>query len=432
MKKVYVSLIADLLHAGHIRILKEASKHGEVIVGLLTSTAISELGDFAYLKYQQRLEVLEDLKMVSRVIPQETASYKKNLLEIKPDYVVHGDDWVKGNQSTYREEVIELLNGWGGELKEIDYSSEITDQNIKHQLTALGVTSATRMQRLKSLILTKDILLFLEAHNALSALIAENLITKKNGSEIAFDGVWSSSLTDSTAKGKPDIEAVDITSRIQTVNEIFEVTTKPMIFDGDTGGKIEHFEFTVKSLERIGVSAVVIEDKTGLKKNSLLGNEVLQTQDSIENFCNKIKAGKAAQISDDFMIIARVESLILEAGMKDALLRASEYVKSGADGIMIHSRESDPTEIKEFIKKFRLKDKKTPLVLVPSSFNSVTVDEFIDLEVNIVIYANQMLRSAYPAMLNVAESILLNGRSEESESDCMPIKEILDIIPGTK
>jgi phosphoenolpyruvate phosphomutase len=431
-KRVYVSLIADLLHAGHVAVLKEASKYGEVTVGLLTGTAISELNDNAYLKYQQRLEVLENLRMVTRVIPQNSASYRDNLLKLRPDYVVHGDDWIKGPQSNIRSEVIELLKTWGGELIEVAYSSDISDQNIKDQLLRLGVTSAHRRNRLRYLLKNKEIVLILEAHNALSALIAENMVVERDGDKLTFDGVWSSSLTDSTAKGKPDIEAVDITSRINAVNEIFEVTTKPMIFDGDTGGKIEHFEFTVKSLERTGVSAVVIEDKTGLKKNSLFGNEVVQTQDSIENFCLKIAAGKAAQITDDFMIIARIESLILEVGMDDALLRAAAYIKAGADGIMIHSRHKEPSEIIEFMGKFRATDNQTPVVVVPTSYNSVTVDEFIGMGVNIVISANHMLRSAYPAMIKVAKSILFNGRSQEAEPDCMSIKEILEIIPGTK
>jgi len=432
MKKVYVSLIADLLHVGHVKVLKEAAKHGEVTVGLLTSSAIAELNDVAYLKYSQRLAVIENLDMVSKVIPQETASYQDNLLILKPDYVVHGDDWVSGTNSKYRLEVIELLKEWGGSLVEIEYSSEISDKNIKDQLMKLGITTANRSSRLKSLIKNKDIVLILEAHNALSALIAENTVVERNGKKVSFDGIWSSSLTDSTARGKPDIEAVDTTSRINTVNDIFEVTTKPMIFDADTGGKIEHFEFTVKSLERTGVSAVIIEDKTGLKKNSLFGTDVQQTQDSIENFCKKIKAGKEAQLSDDFMVIARIESLILDAGMEDALSRAFAYVQAGADGIMIHSRHKDPAEIKEFVSKFRSSDEATPIVVVPTSFNSVTVEEFVEMKVDVVISANHMLRAAYPSMLKVAKSILENGRSLEAEPDCMSIKEILEFIPGTK
>ena len=432
MKKVYVSMIADLLHAGHINILKEAEKYGDITVGLLTSTAINELNDTAYLKYQQRFDVINSLSMVSSIVSQEDASYKENLLKMKPDYVVHGDDWKGGKQSKYRQEVIDLLSEWGGELIEVEYSSDISDKNLKNQLMKLGVTTVHRLGRLRSLIKNKPIVRILEAHNALSALIAENTVVERNGEDVSFDGVWSSSLTDSTAKGKPDIEAIDMTSRINAVNDVFEVTTKPMISDADTGGKIEHFEFTVKSLERTGVSAVVIEDKTGLKKNSLFGNDVSQTQDSIENFCDKISRGKAAQISDDFMIVARIESLILEAGMEDALIRAEAYIKAGADGIMIHSRHKDPAEIMEFMQKFRATDTITPVVVVPTSFNSVTVEEFIEMGVNVVVTANHMLRAAYPAMLNVAKSVLENGRSLEAEPDCMSIKEILEFIPGTK
>ena len=432
MKKVYVSMIADLLHAGHINILNEASKHGDITVGLLTSTAINELNDTAYLKYQQRLDVVSSLSMVPNVIPQEDASYKENLLKIKPDYVVHGDDWQEGKQSKYRQEVIDLLAEWGGELIEVEYSSEISDKNLKNQLMKLGVTTVHRLGRLRSLIKNKPIVRILEAHNALSALIAENTVVERNGESVSFDGVWSSSLTDSTAKGKPDIEAIDMTSRINAVNDVFEVTTKPMIFDADTGGKTEHFEFTVKSLERTGVSAVVIEDKTGLKKNSLFGNDVAQTQDSVENFSDKISRGKAAQVGDDFMIVARIESLILEAGMEDALMRAEAYINAGADAIMIHSRHKDPAEIMEFMQKFRATNDKTPVVVVPTSFNGVTVEEFAEMGVNVVVTANHMLRAAYPAMLKVANSVLENGRSLEAEPDCMSIKEILEFIPGTK
>ena len=425
-------MIADLLHAGHINILNEASKYGKVTVGLLTSTAINELNDAVYLKYQQRADVIKSLSMVADVVPQESASYKDNLAKIRPDFVVHGDDWKDGKQSKYRQEVIDLLSEWGGELIEVKYSSDISDKNLKNQLMKLGVTTVHRLGRLRQLIKSKPIVRILEAHNALSALIAENTVVERNGEDVSFDGIWSSSLTDSTAKGKPDIEAIDMTSRINAVNDVFEVTTKPMIFDADTGGKTEHFEFTVKSLERTGVSAVVIEDKTGLKKNSLFGNDVSQTQDSIENFCNKISHGKAAQISDDFMIVARIESLILEAGMEDALIRAEAYIKAGADGIMIHSRHKDPAEIIEFMQKFRATDTITPVVVVPTSFNAVTIEEFIEMGVNVVVTANHMLRAAYPAMLNVAKSVLENGRSLEAEPDCMSIKEILEFIPGTK
>jgi len=433
LEKVYVSLIADLLHAGHINVLKRACELGEVTVGLLTLQACGELNDIPYLDYEKRKEVLENLKMVKEVIPQDSASYRENLLKLKPNYVVHGDEWKYNHLKKYRDEVIELLKEWNGKLVEIPYSKDISEIAIKDQMTKLGITTTARLGRLRRLINSGKVVKILEAHNALSGLIAENAKeTLEDGEIVTFDGMWSSSLTDSTSKGKPDIEAVDTTSRLITINEIFEVTTKPMIYDADTGGKPEHFEFTVRSLERTGVSAVVIEDKTGLKKNSLFGNEVAQTQDSIENFSHKIRVGKAAQVTKEFMIIARIESLILDAGMEDALRRASAYIEAGADGIMIHSRKKDPSEIKEFVSTFRKQDKNTPVVVVPTSFNSVTTDEFKEMGVNVVIYANHMLRAAYPGMMKVAKTILKHKRSLEAEPDCMPIKEILELIPGTK
>ena len=431
-KKIYVGMSADLVHPGHMNILKEAAKLGDVTVGLLTDKAIASYKRMPFMSFELRKDVIENIKGVSRVIAQETLDYRPNLKKIKPDIVVHGDDWKEGVQIKTRQQVIDTLAEWGGELVEIKYTHGISSTQLNKALAEIGTTVDVRRARLRRLINAKPIVRILEAHNALSALIAENTIVERNGKNVSFDGVWSSSLTDSTARGKPDIEAIDMTSRISSVNDIFEVTSKPMIFDADTGGKTEHFEFNVRSLERAGVSAAVIEDKTGLKKNSLFGNEVKQTQETIENFCDKISRGKAAQLSDDFMIIARVESLILEAGMKDALIRAEAYIKAGADGIMIHSRHKDPAEIIEFMKKFRSVDNNTPVVVVPTSFNSVTVEEFIKMGVNVVISANHMLRAAYPAMSKVAKSLLKNGRSLEAEQDCMSIKEILEIIPGTK
>jgi phosphoenolpyruvate phosphomutase len=433
IKKVYVVLIADLLHAGHIKILKKAASLGKVTVGLLTLKACGELNDIPYLNYEQRKEVLENLSLVSNIVAQESASYKENLKALRPDFVVHGDDWLFSSQRKYRDEVIKVLSQWNGQLIELPYSKDISEVSIKEQMKMLGITSSKRMGRLKTLIEAKPLVKILEVHNALSGLIVENAKIKSSiGEIISYDGMWSSSLTDSTSRGKPDIEVVDTTARLSTINEIFEVTTKPLIYDADTGGKTEHFTFTVKSLERIGVSAVIIEDKTGLKKNSLFGNDVIQTQDSIENFCHKIKKGKEAQITNEFMIIARVESLILEAGIADALQRAFAYRNAGADGIMIHSRLKNPNEIREFVSKFRMQDKVTPIIVVPTSFNSVTTDEFIEMGVNVVIYANHLLRAAYPGMMKVAKSILEHKRTLEAEDECMPIQDILELIVGTK
>jgi len=433
MKTVYIGMSADLIHPGHINIIKEASKLGNIIIGLLTDSAIASYKRVPYMSYVQRCEVIGCLKGVINVVPQETLDYRENLDKFKPDYVVHGDDWKSGIQKEIRQQVISKLTEWGGELVEVPYTKGISSTQINDSIKAIGTTPDTRLSMLRRLLKAKALIKINEVHHGLSGLITEKMNITENGRKNEFDGMWSSSLTDSTSKGKPDIEAVDMTSRISSVNSIFEVTTKPMVFDADTGGRVEHFTFTVKSLERLGVSAVVIEDKVGLKKNSLLGNDVPQFQDDIENFQRKISAGKNAQITDDFMIISRIESLILEAGMDDALIRAKAYIDAGSDGIMIHSRQKDPSEIFEFCKKFREIPSANgiPLMVVPTSFNTVTEVEWEEKGVNIVCYANHMLRSSYPAMEKVALSILENKRAYEADEFCLSVKEILNLIPGT-
>jgi len=430
MKKVYVAMSADLIHPGHLNIIKEAVKYGEVILGLLTDKAISSYKRLPFLSYDQRKQIMENIKGVKEVIPQESLDYVPNLLKVKPDFVVHGDDWKTGVQKVTRQRVIETLEKWGGKLIEPEYTPDISSTQLNQAIKEVGTTTGIRIKRLRRLIESKDVVRVMEAHNGLSGLIVESVSIKTDFGFKEFDAMWLSSLTDSAAKGKPDIELVDLTSRMNTIRDILEVTTKPIIFDGDSGGLIEHFKFMVRSLEREGVSAVIIEDKVGLKKNSLFGTEVSRHQDSIENFSNKILAGKKAQVTDDFMIIARIESLILKQGMDNAIKRAEAYVEAGADGIMIHSNKKSPIEILEFCNLFSQLKHKAPLVVVPSTYNEVYEKELTEVGVNIVIYANQLLRSAYPAMLKTAETILINERAKEANEFCMPIKEILNLIPG--
>ena len=432
MKKVYVGMSADLIHPGHLNILAEAAKLGEVTVGVLTDSAIASYKRLPYMTYEQRSMIVANLKTVKNVVAQNTLDYTDNLKVLKPDYVVHGDDWREGAQREARQAVIHTLSEWGGQLVEVPYTVGISSTQLNKAVKELGTTPQIRLGSLRRLLAAKHLLTFLDVHHALSGLIIEHTEVLVNGKNRQFDGMWGSSLTDSTAKGKPDIEAVDVSSRMSTLSEIIEVTTKPIIYDADTGGQIEHFKFTVKTLERLGVSAVIIEDKTGLKKNSLFGNEVPQTQDTIENFCDKISSAKSIQVTQDFMVIARIESLNLEAGMDDAIARAKAYLKAGADGIMIHSRQKDPAEILEFCRRYAEFENRKPLVAVPSSYNTITEDELEKAGVNIVIYANQLLRSAYPAMQDTARSILSHSRSAECDQQMMPIKEILELIPGTK
>ena len=432
VKSVYVAMSADLVHPGHMNILKTARDLGDVIVGLLTDEAIVSYKRVPFMTYEHRKEVIENIKGVVRVVPQTTLDYVPNLESLKPDFVVHGDDWKEGVQQNTRASVIEALSKWGGKLVEVPYTKDISSTLLHEAMKEVGTTPGFRLKSLRRMLQVKPLLIFLDIHNALSALIIENTYVDTANKRREFDGMWGSSLTESTAKGKPDIEAVDVSARMASLNEVLEVTTKPIIYDGDTGGQTEHFVFTVKTLERLGVSAVVIEDKTGLKKNSLFGTDVAQTQDTIENFCHKIKQGKEAQATEDFMIIARIESLIMGKGMDDAFMRAKAYLESGVDGIMIHSREKTPDEIFEFCKLYNKLENRKPLVVVPSSYNKVTEEELQANGVNIVIYANHLLRSAYPAMVSTAKSILEHRRSAECDTKMLSIKNILELIPGTK
>ena len=431
-KIVYVGMSADIIHPGHLNILHEAQKYGRVIVGVLTDEAIASYKRLPYLNYEQRSMVVSDLKGVSEVVPQTTLDYRPNLERIRPDYVVHGDDWKEGVQAKTRQQIIEKMAEWGGQVIDIPYTKGISSTMLNERLREIGTTPDIRLKRLRRLINAKKIVRICESHDGLTGLIIENTSVTVDGMKREFDGMWASSLTDSTSKGKPDIEAVDLTARLHDLNDALEVTTKPVIFDGDTGGKTEHFVFTVRTLERLGISAVIIEDKIGLKKNSLFGTDALQMQDSVENFCHKITEGKKAQITQDFMIIARCESLIAGSSVDDALERCEAYVKAGADGVMIHSKHKSGEDIKEFCLRFREKDATTPIVVVPTTYNQITENELASWGANVVIYANHLLRAAYPAMVECAQSILTNGRSLEADDICMPIKDILELIPGTK
>lgn len=428
MNKVYTCFCTDVIHEGHLNVLKEASKYGEVTVGVLSDEAMVSYNRFPTISLEQRMEIVKQTGLADRVVIQNEVMYDQILEQEKPNYVIHGDNWSEGPEATIRENVVSILKKTGGELIEVPYTYNEEVKRIDDIMREKLAMPEFRRKRLRQLIAMRPIVKTLEVHSGLTGLIAEKTVVETNGRLDQFDAMWISSLCDSTAKGKPDIELVDMSSRIRTIDDVMDVTTKPIILDGDTGGLIEHFVYNVRTLERMGVSAVIIEDKTGLKKNSLFGTEVKQTQDTIENFCEKITAGKKALRTEEFMIIARIESLILEQGMEDALRRAFAYVAAGADGIMIHSRKKTPDEILEFCKLFREKDRKTPIVVVPTSFNSITEAELAEAGVNIVIYANQLTRSAFPAMQSTAEEILRNHRALEVDSKLMPFKDIIRLI----
>ena len=428
MKTAYTCFCTDVIHEGHLNIIANARKYGRVVVGCLSDRALIRYNRFPTVSQENRLKLYRSLDGVDEVVIQDDMLYDDVITLIKPDYVIHGDNWKEGPESAIRKHVDELVSAYGGEIIDVPYTYSDKVKKIDLVLRAKLAMPEYRRKRLRDLIKMTPIVKAMEAHSGLTGLIVEKTVVEVDGKLDQFDAMWISSLCDSTAKGKPDIELVDMTSRFRTIDDITEVTTKPIIFDGDTGGLTEHFVYTVRSLERMGVSAVIIEDKKGLKKNSLFGTEVQQTQATIEEFSEKIRAGKEAQLTKDFMIIARIERLILEKGMEDALARAKAFVEAGADGIMIHSRKKDPAEIIEFCDKFRAEDSTTPIVVVPSSFNSITEEELADHGVNIVIYANQLTRAAFPAMKKTAEDILKHHRAMEVDDSLMSIKEIITLI----
>ena len=430
-KTVYISLTADSIHHGHMKLFETARKYGDIIIGLLSDKAVAEHKRIPYLNFEQRKKILINFKGVKSVIKQNEWDYSKNIKSLKPDFLVHGDDWKTGHMSEIRRKVLKIMKSYGGKLIEIPHTKGVSSSALINHLNQISVTPDIRRSLLRRTIESNKISKFLEAHSPLSAIIGENTLIEKKGKKIGFDGFWSSSLTDSTVVGKPDNESLDFSQRLNGVDQIFEVTTKPLIMDGDTGGKVEHFEMRIKSAERLGISALIIEDKKGLKKNSLLKDTSRQTQEGKIKFSEKISVGKKAQISDDFMIIARIESFILGKGLNDAISRAHSYIEAGADGIMIHSKSKNPKEVIAFSKVFRKSYKKIPLVSVPSSYNQISEKTLYENGFNIVIYANHMLRASYPAMQHVAKTILEKNRSKEADKKLLSIKEILNLIPGT-
>ena len=283
-------------------------------------------------------------------------------------------------------------------------------------------TCFNRVSSLKALLKKKNCIRVLEAHSGLSGLVVE---------QSGFDAIWESSLTDSGSKGLPDIELVTMDSRFHSIQQILDITTKPMIVDCDTGGQLEHFSYWVQKLENVGISAIIIEDKAFPKKNSL-DSSAKHILEDVDIFAKKIKYGVAAKRNKDFMIIARLESLIAKHSMQHALLRAEAFIDAGADGIMIHSKSKVGTdEIIDFAKRFR-KMSELPLVCVPTTYNDIFDKELEKIGFNIVIHANHLLRASLKAMKGAASQIEKEGRSININKRIASVKDIFQITGYNK
>jgi len=432
-KLVYVGMTAEFFHHGHANILIKAREYGNVMVGLLTDSALLSHKRLPMLTWEQRKTIIANFNGVTEVVPQHEWEYSNNILKYRPDFMVHGDDWNVEHQKNVKDKALAALKTYGGRLIEIAYTDGVSSSVLQKEELSNGILPSTRVGILRRLINAKSIVRVLESHNAVTASIVDQSEHFSNSMNevVRFDAIWSSSLTDSTSRGLPDTEALSISSRLLNIMEIFNVTNLPLIMDADTGGDAQHLSLHIKSMERIGISACIIEDKKGLKKNSLLGTSVSQEIEEPLVFAEKIDVAIKSKISQDFMVIARLESLILELGMEDALNRARLYCEAGVDGIMIHSRKKSPSEIFQFASIFRKEFPDVPLISVPTTYNEVYEKELVDAGFNVVIYANHMLRAAVPAMRNVANTILENGRSFEVDSRIESMASILKFIPGT-
>ena len=431
-KIIYLGLTADLIHAGHINIINEALKYGQLLIGLITDQAISKEKRLPLLSYFDRKALLLNIKGVKDIVPQEDWDYSINLQKYKPDFFIHGDDWNTSEYKIIKNNCINVLSAYGGKLIEIAHTPNINSDLVVDKIRKLKNVSSLRQNTLKRLLQSKSFIKIIEVHSPMSAMIIDNLkINNERGSNF-FDGFWSSSLSDSTLFGRPDIESLDIASRLNMINNIFHATTKPLVMDIDTGGLLEHLEINIKTIEQAGVSAVVIEDKKGLKKNSLFGNEVIQHQEDVKVFQEKIKLINTIKVNDNFLCIARIESLILDKGLEDALHRASSYVDAGADMVLIHSRKKTPDEVFLFANEFKRDHPNIPLACIPTSFYTVTEGLLQDKGFNLSIYANHLIRASYKHMEKIAKSILTYQTSQYIEEDIESVKDILNLIPGTK
>ena len=419
-KTVYVGITGDIIHPGIINIIQKGAKYGRLIVGLLSNEAIATHKRIPYLTYEQRKAVIENIKGVSEVVPQEEWSYVPNLLKLKPDYIIHGDDWKTNYLKGIREEVFEVMKKIGGEVIEIPYTKGINSSQLFESTTNNGITAVQRLQSLRQLMNYKPIIRIMEANSGLSGLIIENLKVEKEDGIQRFDGIFIN-LLDSNPLGISEQESSTFTSKLNTVTDILECTTKPIIYGGYTSDNYENVTFTIEKLELMGISAIIIEDK--FKNKQELCNE--------DEFCLKIKEGKKAQTNPDFMIIAGIKELILGKNIDDALKKALTSIKAGADGILISSNQKNGDDIKEFCLKLRKENKNIPIVLIPTAYDQFTEKEFAEWGANIIIYVDYLKKATYPAMKKCAETILKSERSLEVNEMCMPIKEILNLIPGT-
>jgi phosphoenolpyruvate phosphomutase len=429
-KTVFVVMSAEIFHPGHLNIIKVARDLGEVTVGLATDRFNARYKRLTLMSYEDRKAIVENINGVKNVIAQDTLDLAPILRELRPDYFVHGDDWKFGPLKAVRQQVLEVMQEWGGVLVEPPYTEGISSTKLNAAWRSIGATPETRIRHFRRMLEFQPVVRLLEVHNSLSGIIIERTLVEGNERDKEFDGMWYSDLTDSLAKGKPNSSFVDLTSRINTIHGILESTTKPLIVEAGNGGITEHFVSTVKTLERLGVSAVVIADKVGYEGAvfSLNGNEPVQ--EDVNDFARKIASGKKTQVNKDFSIITQINSLVMHEDVENALRRARVYIEAGVDALMIHSNVETLTDFFEFCRSYRNLEDKVPLLAAIPARSSLDEDQLISAGVQFIVYPDQLLRAAYTSMLNAAKTLLIQARASDVDELYAPISEICDFVPG--
>jgi len=422
-KTVYVGMVGDMLHVGHINILKTAARLGRVTVGVLTDRAVVGYKRLPLLAFEDRVRVVESIADVAAVVPQKTLSYVENLRALRPDYVVHGDDWRYGDQvSRARAEVIATLGEWGGELVEVAYTKGISSTAIHRSGAADALFSGTRQGRLRRLLAAKPTLRIVEAHSGLSAKIAAEV--RGPDGATGFDAVWQSGLTDAIHRGKSDGGAVDRGRRLQAVEEILDAGPLPLIYDGRAAGRPETVFDLTRALDKAGVSALCLGDRSDPDRT---GPEMSPAETVAQ-----IEAVRAACPTGAVMAISRIVVAAPGNGGSGALDRALDralaLLEAGSDAVMFDSAADTAEPILDIAARLRRQRRDVPLFAAQSDRWGAPIHRFENAGIDAVVYETHLLRATVAPMRRAATALLAEGTGPAP--DLTPLPELRGLFPS--
>ncbi len=408
-KTVYVGMSADLVHPGHINLLREAASLGRVTVGLLTDRAISSYKRMPFLTFEQRRAVIEHIAFVTAVVPQDTLDYTDNLRLLRPDFVVHGDDWRNGVQAQTRRRVLDVLREWGGTLVEPPYTEGISSTALRMAAMDIGFAPGVRQRRLRRMLDCKPLVRVMQAHDGLSAHIVDRLEETTQGAPREYDAIWVDSLAGAPIRGKPDPLPFDLSSRLVTLHEILDATTKPLICNAGGAGHAAGVTAAVRTLERIGVSAIVIDTEVTDRRAVPAMAASAPPQDDMAAFIREIAAARDARVTPDFMIIARINDRTRDCGADRMMARAAAGVDAGADAVMCDSDPVNPDGIFDLCRRYRRLMNGHPLLVGLSGTEGLQEHDLASAGASMVVYTDTLLRAAREAMISAASQVLSCG-----------------------